>query len=82
MITENKTEDSIEYLKIDSSMISNASYHKESNVLIIKFNRGGSYEYHPVSNNLFEQFKKAESQGKFFIKNIKNNENIVTTKLN
>jgi hypothetical protein len=55
-----------------SENILKTTYFKEAQRLYIAFNRGGTYSYENVSPELYEQFENAESQGKFFIANIKN----------
>jgi hypothetical protein len=55
----------------DSSNVLQSTYFPNQRRLYISFNRGGVYSYGNVDNELFEEFKNAESQGKFFIKEIK-----------
>jgi hypothetical protein len=44
--------------------------------LRVSFKFGGTYMYHPVDEELFNEMLEAESVGKFFIAAIKNNPNI------
>lgn len=55
----------------DSSNILGTTYFPLKNTLYISFNRGGVYSYSNVTEELYEEFKNAESQGKFFAKEIK-----------
>lgn len=55
----------------DSSNILKTTYFPKDERLYLSFNKGQTYSYGNVSKELYEQFEKAESQGKFFIQNIK-----------
>lgn len=57
----------------DSSMIKKAMYNFATNSLKVEFNTGALYEYANVDPQIYEEFCKAESQGKFFNEKIKNN---------
>ena len=57
----------------DSSMIKKAVYNFTANTLKIEFSSGAMYEYSNVTSNIYEDFCRAESQGKFFNEKIKNN---------
>lgn len=59
----------------DSSNILTSTYFPKTNILFIAFNKGSVYSYGNISSEIFENFKNSESQGKFFIKEIKNNPN-------
>lgn len=56
----------------DSSMIKRAFYNFLTNTLKVEFNSGALYEYNNVEPAVYEDFCKAESQGKFFNEKIKN----------
>ena len=56
----------------ESSNILQTTYFPASNLLYISFQRGGVYSYANVSEEMYEEFKSAESQGKYFQSNIKN----------
>lgn len=43
----------------------------EGTTLFVTFKKGGRYSYDGVNEKLYEELVKAESVGKFFIKNIK-----------
>ena len=55
----------------NSSNILKTTYFPQENKLYISFNRGGVYSYTNIPIELYEEFKNAESQGKFFAKTIK-----------
>jgi len=57
----------------DSSMIKKAVYNFTTNSLKVEFNSGAVYEYANVDPLTYDEFCKAESQGKFFNEKIKNN---------
>jgi len=57
----------------DSSMIKKAVYNFSANTLKIEFNSGAVYEYANMDQQTYDEFCKAESQGKFFNEKIKNN---------
>ena len=57
----------------DSSMIKKAIYNFTTNTLNVEFNSGALYEYSQVDPQIYDEFCKAESQGKFFNEKIKNN---------
>lgn len=54
-----------------SSQIASIGHCCETNCLCVHFKGGGVYHYHGVGAELFEQFRKAESAGKFLAANIK-----------
>ena len=60
----------MEMIKVDSSTINAISY--KNNILFVRFNNGGIYIYENVNEKLFEDFKNADSKGKFLNENIKN----------
>lgn len=59
----------------DSSFISGATYDANKRTLTIEMHNNDTkkqYQYNNVDKKMFEEFKKAESKGQFFNKNIKN----------
>ena len=56
-----------------SENILQTTYFADSQLLYITFSRGNTYSYEHVEEDLYERFEEAESHGKFFHKNIKNN---------
>jgi hypothetical protein len=47
------------------------------NVLYIKFKSGKTYSYSPVTKEKYEEFKNAESAGKYFHTNFKMNSELI-----
>jgi len=66
---------SIGYIEavFDSDNILKTTYFHQAQRLYIAFNRGGTYSYENVTPDMYQQFENAESQGKFFHQNIRNN---------
>jgi hypothetical protein len=54
-------------------MIEKCFYDFTKNTLKVKFNGGQIYEYENVETKVYEDFCMAESTGKYFIENIRNN---------
>ena len=69
MFKENK--DYIFLRDSNSSCIENFRYDKRVKNLIIKFFKGGEYEYPNVDENIIRRWMKAESLGKFYNKEIR-----------
>ena len=65
----------------DSSNIKKSVYDEDKKTLVIIFNKGNMYMYYPVEKELYDKFESADSQGKFFMKNIKNDNRIKFSKL-
>lgn len=57
-----------------SDNILKTTYFPLNQRLYIAFNRGETYSYGNISNEMYEEFENAESQGVFFNKNIKKND--------
>ena len=55
----------------ESSNIAGFGYTKETQVLTVEFNNGGTYNYYDVPETTFEEMKNASSKGKFLAQNIK-----------
>jgi len=65
-------DDSLGYVEsvFTSGNVLKTTYFPRSNKMYLAFNRGHTYSYDNISNELYENFEKAESQGKFFRENI------------
>lgn len=57
-----------------SSVIKSLIYNENRQDLSVNFNSGKLYVYTPVSQQFFNKLKNAESKGKFYNKNIRDNE--------
>jgi hypothetical protein len=55
----------------DSTNILKTNYIPERNLLFIFFKGGSVYSYSNIDRELYEKFENCESQGKFFIAEIK-----------
>lgn len=64
-----------------SSVLENLTYDENRKDLIVKFKSGKLYVYTPVSQAFFNKLTNAESKGKFFNKNIRDNEVLTCLKL-
>lgn len=67
----------------ESSFISGAQYNPKTRELYVNIhnNRGKTqYKYYDVDTKTFNNFKNAESKGKFFNQNVKNDYNYQRTK--
>jgi len=57
---------------IDSSMLRGIGYDADSSTLELEFNSGAVWQYFDFPESLWYEFETAESQGKFFHQQIKN----------
>ena len=65
----------------ESSNIKSFRYAKNVKVLQVAFKNEQAYEFGNVLPKMFEAFKKAESKGKYFNQNFRNNKSIPYKKL-
>jgi len=65
-----KKENDVTYY--DSTNILFSTYDPSEEKLYICFTKGNVYIYQGISNELNNSFEESESQGKFFLENIKN----------
>jgi hypothetical protein len=56
--------------EIKSSNIKKTEYDTETKKLMVEFNNGLKYEYEEVPHQSYTQFRRAESQVKFFTTDI------------
>ena len=64
-----------------SSVIKSLTYNENRNDLTVTFKSNKLYVYTPVSNEFFNKLNNAESKGKFFNKNIRDNEALTCLKV-
>ena len=62
----------IEMVPAASEAIDLFEYDDSQLLLTITFNSGSRYEYAMVPPSIFEEFKQAESKGRYFIAEIRN----------
>jgi hypothetical protein len=60
-----------EKVYVESSNIKFMYYESDNKTLDVGFNNGTVYQYFSVPLEVYEDFRKAESKGKFFYKNIR-----------
>lgn len=56
---------------VDSSMLTSVGYDEKKNILEVEFNHGGIYEYYDVEKEIYDDLMNADSLGRYFINNIK-----------
>jgi len=69
---ETETDDSGDWVELDSSCIEAVAFDESSSVLKIRFNSGSVYEYYDFDRLKFSDFRNASSHGSFFNREIKN----------
>ena len=61
----------MEWIKVDSSSISQVRYNENTMVLEIEFQGGRVYRYFDVPLQVFEGLRNADSHGKYLTQHIK-----------
>lgn len=56
---------------VESSNLASVGYDEKTKTLEIEFNHGGIYEYYEVEKSVYRALMHADSQGSYFIHNIK-----------
>jgi len=67
--------------EIKSSNISSIGYDKKSQILEVEFSNGSIYQYWPVEEKRYKNLIEAESPGKLFAKNIRNDSDLNYSKV-
>lgn len=57
---------------VDSSNLASIGYDASSQILEVEFKHGGVYQYKDVPEDEYEALMNADSHGKYFSANIKN----------
>jgi hypothetical protein len=57
--------------KVDSSNLASVGYDADNQILEIEFNHGGVYQYFDVPEDVYDDLMNADSHGKYFVANIK-----------
>ena len=65
-------ETEMKMIQVKSSMIKTIGYDSKNEILKVTFNNDKTYLYYGVPQETFDNFKGAESIGKFFHANIRN----------
>ena len=61
----------MDWLTIDSKMLSSVAYDTEKQILHLRFRTGDVYRYFDFPSEAHQEFLKAESRGKYFLENIR-----------
>jgi len=56
---------------VESSNLASIGYDAANEILEIAFNHGGVYQYFGVPKNVYEELMNADSHGRYFVHNIK-----------
>lgn len=59
-------DDIMERTEVSSSNIESIGYDESKKILEIEFKRGNIYQYEGVPENVFQNFLRASSHGKYF----------------
>ena len=59
-------------ISVDYSNLASFEYDSNSKILEIEFNSGGVYQYFNVSDSEYKNLMNADSHGKYFVANIRN----------
>ena len=57
---------------VESSNLASIGYDAENEILEVEFKHGGIYQYFDVSESVYEELMNADSHGKYFSANIRN----------
>jgi len=57
---------------VESSNLASVGYNPESKILEVEFKHGGIYQYKGVPKDEYDALMNAESHGKYFAANIRN----------
>lgn len=57
---------------VSSSNLASIGYDSENEILEIEFNHGGVYQYFNVPEEVYEELISADSHGRYFAANIRN----------
>lgn len=56
---------------VESSNLASVGYDADNKILEIEFNHGGVYQYFDVPQDVYDELMSADSHGKYFVHNIK-----------
>ncbi|MDR0833598.1 MAG: KTSC domain-containing protein [Candidatus Symbiothrix sp.] len=57
---------------VDSSNLASIGSDAENEILEVEFSHGGVYQYFDVSEDVYEKLMNADSHGKYFSTNVRN----------
>jgi len=58
--------------KVESSNLASIGYDEENEILEVEFKHGGIYQYNGVPKDEYDSLMSADSHGKYFSANIRN----------
>lgn len=61
----------MDWLKLDSKMLASVAYDPDKQILYLRFRTGEVYRYFEFSAEDYQNFLNAESRGKYFLANIR-----------
>ncbi|MDP9115260.1 MAG: KTSC domain-containing protein [Acidobacteriota bacterium] len=61
----------MDWLKLDSKMLASVAYDPNKQILYLRFRTGEVYRYFEFSAEDYQNFLNAESRGKYFLANIR-----------
>ncbi len=61
----------MDWLKLDSKMLGSVAYDPDKQTLYLRFRAGEVYRYFEFSAENYQNFLNAESRGKYFLANIR-----------
>ena len=56
---------------VESSNLASVGYDSAKKILEIEFTHGGIYQYFDVPQKVYDELMKADSHGKYFVHNVK-----------
>jgi len=62
----------MERVSVQSSNLESVGYDEETKILEIEFKGGSVYRYYNVPKDIYDELLEAESKGKYFWRNIRN----------
>ncbi|GHU90225.1 KTSC domain-containing protein [Bacteroidia bacterium] len=57
---------------VESSNLASIGYDIQNEILEVEFNHGGIYQYFDVPQDVYDELMNADSHGKYFSANIRN----------
>lgn len=66
--------------KVKSSNLAKIGLYEPQQRMFVEFNNGNVYSYSPITQEVFQALKTADSVGRFFSDNIRNSETIFSAK--
>lgn len=76
-----KPRNMVKTARVRSTAIRSLSYDSIRKDLKVTFRSGRTYIYTPVSQEFYEKMKKSRSKGRFYNRNVRNNEAFTSLKL-